>query len=477
MHEEMKYPYLPGLLLSADPVNAGAQRAENIELPKIGELNKRGGFRRVNHRHYTGAIVCIPDLQRICDYRKLLVCSGYPELPGIPAPIFEHDERGGGGGGTEPFWDENYPPIAVASATPASDLDPLQVQFSSAGSYDPDGTIVGYLWTFGDGGSSTEENPQYTYAAAGNYTATLTVTDNEGKTGTDTVPVTTDPWVLEAQIPNDIRGMGFLEIGGVLYVGLNDFTAADTHLYQRNAGVWNFVASAGTFSSDFRPSIVNDGGVLLLEMNLGVSRLQAGALVADLVGLNADGNLITAGGVVHTNGRLAASGQYTYKRTGPGVWAYTGPNADNVNLFHDQLFDNVVVGFSGRYSNASPPVFTAQATPLPGISRSGFSEYGGQLYAGCTGGVLRKATAAGAWANAGAPAAQYLDSAVVGGILWIGQTLGGVESIVSYDGATWATDRSFPGETIYAVGATATDLYVITRDAAVPEAKIYRRSI
>lgn len=110
---EFKYPYLPGLLLGADPVNAGSQIAENVELPRIGELHKRSGFRRVNHRRYEGAIVCIPDLQRICDYRKLLVCSAYPELPDVPAPIYEHipDDP------DDPFWDTNYAPIAVASGT------------------------------------------------------------------------------------------------------------------------------------------------------------------------------------------------------------------------------------------------------------------------------------------------------------------------------------------------------------------------
>jgi len=39
-----------------------------------------------------------------------------------------------------------------------------------------------YAWDFGDGGSSTDENPVYTYAADGDYTVTLTVSDNNGNT-------------------------------------------------------------------------------------------------------------------------------------------------------------------------------------------------------------------------------------------------------------------------------------------------------
>ncbi|MFQ5607579.1 MAG: PKD domain-containing protein, partial [Candidatus Zixiibacteriota bacterium] len=59
------------------------------------------------------------------------------------------------------------------------------VSFSSTGSSDPDGSIVGYSWDFGDGGSSNQANPSYAYSAAGTYTVTLTVTDDQGATGTD----------------------------------------------------------------------------------------------------------------------------------------------------------------------------------------------------------------------------------------------------------------------------------------------------
>ena len=54
----------------------------------------------------------------------------------------------------------NQPPIAVASATPASGAAALPVSFSSAGSTDPDGTIASYSWAFGDNTTSTAENRQ-----------------------------------------------------------------------------------------------------------------------------------------------------------------------------------------------------------------------------------------------------------------------------------------------------------------------------
>ncbi|MFZ4719297.1 MAG: PKD domain-containing protein [Ilumatobacteraceae bacterium] len=85
--------------------------------------------------------------------------------------------------------ERNRNPVAVANATPTSGKAPLAVGFSSAGSVDTDGSIVSYLWNFGDGNTSTDPNPTNTYATPGTRTATLTVTDNQGATGTATVSV------------------------------------------------------------------------------------------------------------------------------------------------------------------------------------------------------------------------------------------------------------------------------------------------
>ncbi len=57
-------------------------------------------------------------------------------------------------------------------------------------STDIDGTIVSRSWNFGDSTSSTAINPSHTYAAAGTYTVTLTVTDNSGLTNTKSQSVT-----------------------------------------------------------------------------------------------------------------------------------------------------------------------------------------------------------------------------------------------------------------------------------------------
>ena len=65
---------------------------------------------------------------------------------------------------------------AGGSATPISGVAPLAV--SLTGSASGGAAPYYYWWTFGDGGTSSTQNPAHTYSAAGNYTATLTVADS-----------------------------------------------------------------------------------------------------------------------------------------------------------------------------------------------------------------------------------------------------------------------------------------------------------
>jgi Carbohydrate binding module (family 6)/PKD domain len=83
----------------------------------------------------------------------------------------------------------NRNPVAVANANRTSGPAPLTVTFSSAGSSDPEGGALSYLWTFGDGTTSTAANPTKTYTANGTYTPTLRVTDPTGLTGTASLVV------------------------------------------------------------------------------------------------------------------------------------------------------------------------------------------------------------------------------------------------------------------------------------------------
>jgi PKD repeat protein len=75
------------------------------------------------------------------------------------------------------------PPTASFAANPTSGYAPLDVQFSDTSS----GTPASWSWTFGDGTTSTLQNPVHTYRAAGTYTATLRVTNTAGTSTATTV--------------------------------------------------------------------------------------------------------------------------------------------------------------------------------------------------------------------------------------------------------------------------------------------------
>ena len=68
-------------------------------------------------------------------------------------------------------------PIAAFSAVPLSGVAPLEVRFTNNST----GNITSWLWNFGDGGTSTVQNPIHTYDSSGSFTVTLTVSDGSNE--------------------------------------------------------------------------------------------------------------------------------------------------------------------------------------------------------------------------------------------------------------------------------------------------------
>lgn len=71
----------------------------------------------------------------------------------------------------------NAPPVAVAGG-PYNGGTGQPINFNGSGSSDPDGNALTYDWNFGDGSTGSGVMAAHAYAVAGNYIATLTVTDN-----------------------------------------------------------------------------------------------------------------------------------------------------------------------------------------------------------------------------------------------------------------------------------------------------------
>ncbi len=102
--------------------------------------------------------------------------------------------------------DADLTPSANPSASPTSGNAPLLVQFN--GTFSSGNAPFSYQWKFGDGGTSTSQNPVHNYSSSGVYTANFTVTDNDGDSSLGTV-------VINVTAPSSadliITGMSFLE--------------------------------------------------------------------------------------------------------------------------------------------------------------------------------------------------------------------------------------------------------------------------
>jgi len=84
----------------------------------------------------------------------------------------------------------NRPPRATPAAKWALLFTGEADAFNASGSIDPDGSIVAYLWDFGDGSNATGPLASHPYSKDGSYKATLTVTDDRGGSGSSSLNIT-----------------------------------------------------------------------------------------------------------------------------------------------------------------------------------------------------------------------------------------------------------------------------------------------
>jgi peptidoglycan/xylan/chitin deacetylase (PgdA/CDA1 family) len=87
-------------------------------------------------------------------------------------------------------WDatriQNQPPVASFTYSPEDPMMYEEITFDASASYDPGGQIVSYHWDFGDGNTAEGYVVTHAYVNASDYTASLTVTDNDGMINTTT---------------------------------------------------------------------------------------------------------------------------------------------------------------------------------------------------------------------------------------------------------------------------------------------------
>ena len=191
----------------------------------------------------------------------------------------------------------NVPPTANFSSSCSS----LACSFTDASS-DTDGTIASWSWNFGDGATSTTRNPSHTYAAAGSYTVSLTVTDNAGATGSTSKSVSVTSGGASGQISiNEIlanesggntsgEGIELLNVG-TASVDISGWTLSDA-LQVRHTFASGTSVAAGKAISVFGGASSIPSGITAVAASTGSLSLNNGGDTVTLK--DASGNVVQA---------------------------------------------------------------------------------------------------------------------------------------------------------------------------------------
>ena len=149
------------------------------------------------------------------------------------------------------------PPVADVKGPYLAGVSDLIV-FDGSGSYDPDGFSMQYEWDFGDGSppvvGTDLKSPTHSYTSNGVYTVTLTVTDMDGMSDTDTARVDiTDPEaIVVAYKWSDDNGNGVQDAGEIDIAGW----LIEVYMSEDSEVTWTKVAEGLTGSDG---SVTFDG--------------------------------------------------------------------------------------------------------------------------------------------------------------------------------------------------------------------------
>jgi len=150
----------------------------------------------------------------------------------------------------------NQLPVASFTYSPEEAVVGQSITFDGSSSYDPDGSITNYQWRFGDGSTGEGKVVTHSYSSEGDYTVTLTVTDNNGASGTTTKTVQISPGVSIAK--GDVNGDGQINILDLVKI-VNYITEKDTLSAEQFAR-----ADIAPFGADGTPK--GDGTVNILDI-------------------------------------------------------------------------------------------------------------------------------------------------------------------------------------------------------------------
>jgi len=163
----------------------------------------------------------------------------------------------------------NQPPNANFTYT----ANGLTLNFDATSSSDPEGGTLSYAWNYGDNITGSGARPNHTYAAAGTYTVTLTVTDPSGASGTKTSTGTVSPVAATPTQPTGTGITRYQDVAGADFdahlnaVGTNRLSLQVGTTYAMN-GITKATFTTGGFGavSSKAGGIVGPGVGTILEL-------------------------------------------------------------------------------------------------------------------------------------------------------------------------------------------------------------------
>ncbi len=236
-------------------------------------------------------------------------------------------------------------------------------------STDSDGTIVSWSWTFGDGGTSTLQNPSHTYACSGDYSVTLRVTDDGGRSGIDSQTVSVTASTGPPGGPGDIADlMMWLQADAI--TGLNDGDPVSS--WSDLSGSCN-PATQGTASKQpaYRVNQVNGLPAVVFDAtDDGMSTTANPGTATTIVAVyasraGASGKMLNGGFSFFMGPYVSFYRNFTFAYvTGPGVtsgrWViHTLRQSSSSAEMH---FDGALIGSTGSVSNPGSILLAKQGT-------------------------------------------------------------------------------------------------------------------
>ncbi len=237
-------------------------------------------------------------------------------------------------------------PTAILTASPQSGSVPLQVAFDGSGSSDPDAgdSVASYTFDFGDGSAPvTQSSPTitHTYTNAGDFKATLTVTDTHGKKSIDNASAVIEVSPTVTCFEDDSPNIGYAK--GWHTVKDTDATAGHFRTSNGSGLSFTFQTSATSGTLTYRYATAKKAGTA--DLYLDGSKVQS----------------VSYSGSSGTGNKPVFGPSVTVPLSGSGTHTFALQNANGLN-FVDQIC--VTDGSSSSQPTSAPGETTSSTATV-----------------------------------------------------------------------------------------------------------------